>query len=244
LPIRKDVLNFGELAELWSRELDGIRSTSEIEDELLASFWRGEIEARYEGAARNVDRTAMLRILNLNREHPGFRLVEDRLRPTFVREADGGITLNVPPPQIVLPCDPKLWTKDLLGAAFAALADLTLGDFGPAVMPLLAALAVTKDGFARFCHEQGCSRPRFWFQQESASERKARYQRELTKWLRQLARERKTKSKSAYFEDAKDLLPGLSRKVFDSCWAKIMPASWKQSGPATGPGGTNRRATS
>ena len=43
LPIHENVLQLIWIAEYWSREINGVRTSAEIHDQLLAAYWRGHL---------------------------------------------------------------------------------------------------------------------------------------------------------------------------------------------------------
>jgi hypothetical protein len=43
LPLVEAVLTLQEIAEYWSREIDGIRTIDQVYSELLSKFWQGEL---------------------------------------------------------------------------------------------------------------------------------------------------------------------------------------------------------
>ena len=134
LPIRKNVLPLAQIAELWSREIAGVRTAADIHAELLRAFWLGQLPARFEGSAKEIGRADMLRVLNLRREHPGFLLVEpsDAGPSKMTKHSDGSVSVDLRR-FIRLPVDPAQWTDDLVNAACEALAEVVPADFGDAI---------------------------------------------------------------------------------------------------------------
>src|SRR6266496_3711370 len=111
LPMRNKVLQLGIIAEYWTREIMGIRTAAEIEAELLAAYWRGDLPVLYEGATRSIDRAGMLRAVNLKREHPAFSFIDiaQTIPPRSVKHSDGSVSIDVRR-YIVLPSDQAQWT--------------------------------------------------------------------------------------------------------------------------------------
>ena len=231
-PLRDDILTLRYIAELWSRELSGIRTADEIEAELLAGFWRGEFAVRHKtGTKRQIYRSAMLRGVNLKREHPGFSFVDsaDLIPSQLVEHADGGATVDLRQ-YIVLPSDPNQWTDDLREAGYEALAETALEDYDPLILPVMATFSITKEVFANFCDESGRERPRFWFVKGRNDKWTARSERNVEKWFKGITRGAKRKPKSVYRAEAAKLfnVPG---KAFDRIWKRLAPEAWERSGP-------------
>ena len=234
LPLRDDVLRLLYIAELWSRELGGIRTADEIENELLSAFWRGELVVHHQSGSsrRQIDRSAMLGELNVRREHLGFSFVDsaDLIPPLTIIHADRSVSIDRRR-YIILPIDAARWTDDFQRSAYEALAEMGLGDFDPLVTPVLAGLSVTKEAFANFCDEGGYDRPRFWFEERRKAQWTVRREREAERWFGEIAKGKKRKSKSRYHAEAVSLFPGLPEKAFNRIWRRSAPEEWKRSGP-------------
>jgi len=232
LPIRASVLRLDRTAEYWSRELIRVRTTAEIEGELRSAFWRDELELVYEISAKAIDREAVLRGINMRRDHPGFTLVDggEMIPAPAVEDASGGVTIDLRR-YIVLPSDPAQWTDEILCSAYDAMAEVELADFDELIKPAIRMFSVTRDALAGYCDRIGCDRPRFWFGAERGRKWIARLQRDAETWLKQIASGPKRKPKSAYFADALERFPGLPRKAFDRIWNRVVPLNWKRSGP-------------
>lgn len=164
IPLRESVLRLSQIAKYWARELGGIRTDSEIHAELLGVFWRGILPAVTSEGGGRIDPKRMLRAVNLDREHPGFTLVEgaDWIPPSKEELPDGGVIIHLQR-YIVLPADPALWSDPIIGAACEQLAEVPFEGFNPLVLPGLNALGATKEAIGDFCDQRGYPRPRFWF---------------------------------------------------------------------------------
>jgi len=70
LPIRENVLQLAEIAEYWSRELQGIRTSTEIYAELLSGFWQNQLAAVNAHNLHPIQRLNVLKGINATRFDP------------------------------------------------------------------------------------------------------------------------------------------------------------------------------
>src|SRR5215472_12697763 len=103
--ITAQALGFALLAKYQARSVGEVRSANKIMSDLLRAFWLRELTGvTFSGLLR--DLAAILRGIAVQREHPGFALVEreEETSPAVERRPDGGrINLKV---RILLPADP------------------------------------------------------------------------------------------------------------------------------------------
>lgn len=234
LPIHESVLYLTEIAEYWSRELDRMRTSSEIYAEFLAAFWKGELAAVHVSNRHSIDRKNMLKAINSTRklEHPGFTLVEsaESIPPKVVQHQDDSVTFDQGF-YIVLPPDVTDWTDEIVRSAYDQFAKLSLDDFHELIKPPICGLGATREALAAYCNLMDWDRPLFWFGKERADKWTARRERDAVAWLKQIASGRKQKPKPAYFADAVERFPGLPIKAFNRIWNSVVPQEWKRSGP-------------
>jgi hypothetical protein len=133
LPILEDVLHLRDIAEYWSRELQRVRTQSEIYVQLLSGFRQGKVAAVFVHV-HPIDRQSVLKGINSTRksvpDHPGFTLVDsaEEIPPRVVLHPDGSATIDQTF-YIVLPSNDQDWTDETLNAAYDKFATLTLDDF-------------------------------------------------------------------------------------------------------------------
>jgi hypothetical protein len=76
LPIQENVLQLSWIAEYWSREIGGLRTSAEIHHELLAGFWRGKLGLVAGDERKTLDRVTFLKCVAPKRDHSGFVLID------------------------------------------------------------------------------------------------------------------------------------------------------------------------
>ena len=164
LPIQENALSLSWIAEHWSREIGGLRTTAEIHHELLAAFWRDEVGGVGGDERKIVDRVTFLKCIALKRDHPGFGLVDnpEEISPKATLHADGSVTVDMQT-YITLPSDQSRWTDDIVGIACDELAKLSWEDYHDLVKPGVNALRSTRHNLASYCKTAGYALPRFWF---------------------------------------------------------------------------------
>jgi hypothetical protein len=164
LPIRDGVLQLEIIAEYWSREISGVRTTSEIRDELLAAFWHNKLTVFGSGGEARVDRRRLLLSIWVKSEHPGFTLVDSvQMIPARIeKHPDGSATVDLMK-YIVLPSDESSWTDDIVEVAYQTLATVAFENFPDLLKPGLRVLSTTREALVAYCDSMGYSLPRFWF---------------------------------------------------------------------------------
>jgi hypothetical protein len=152
LPRVDRVLSLGEIAEYWARELNHVRTTQEIHDELLSAFWKDELIVYGTGGTTLVDRRRFLESIKLISEHPGFTLVDSRdaIPPSAITLPDGGISIDLTI-YVVLPADIKTWSDDIIETAYEMLSTVSFEDFHHLVRPGLRALSTTHEALGSYC---------------------------------------------------------------------------------------------
>lgn len=128
IPLPASVLTLCDIAEHWSREIRNIRTADEIFNELLSSFWSGTLEVTGATGKHNVDRHAILKIVNRCREHPGFTLIDNAENVLVIERAPLGILVDTTN-YIILPANESTWTHEVVEAAYARLAKMSFADF-------------------------------------------------------------------------------------------------------------------
>jgi len=151
LPIPHYVLPLKTVAEYWSREIAGVRTTAEIYGELLSAFWLNELTVFGSRGEPRIDRQRALGSVRLKSEHPGFTVVgsEKMVPPEKEEHPDGSSTIDLRS-YIVLPSDEAYWSDDMVEAAYRTLATMSLEDFHDLLKPILRALSTTQDALGRF----------------------------------------------------------------------------------------------
>jgi hypothetical protein len=164
LPIQENALLLSWIAEYWCREIGGLRTSAEIHHELLAAFWRGELDVVGGDERKIIDRATFLKCVALKRDHPGFVLVDspEEIPQKAMTHADGSVTVDIQT-YILLPSDQSHWTDDIVGTACDELANLSWEDYHDLVKPGVNALRSTRQNLARYCESAGYASPRFWF---------------------------------------------------------------------------------
>jgi hypothetical protein len=235
LPLRTAFLRLLYIAELWSRELAGIRTANEIENELLAAFWRGQLAVVTVHNLHPIDRQSLLKGINAARklipEHPGFMFVDcaEMIPPGVEVHPDGSVIIDRGL-YVVLPADDADWTDEILQAAYDQFAKIPIEDFDELLKPPIYGLGATREAFAAFCDEIGYERPRFWFRKSRHDNWTARREREAETWFKGIAKGPKRKTKSAYRDEAAKQFD-VPAKAFSRIWEKFAPDTWKRPGP-------------
>jgi hypothetical protein len=231
LPLRNTVLPLYEIAEYWSRELNDVRHSDDIFDELLAGFWLDKLRVTGSGGNNKVDRLAILREVNRRRVHCGFSLTENWAdRPYSEPLPSGGIRIDITH-YVILPTDDSAWTDGLVAAAYEQMAMLSFDDFDNLIRPGLLALHTTHDAVREFCDMMGYRLPRFWFLADNDRIWNSQRERMAENWFRQVVKGAKEKPRAAYLAAAQKEFPGMPEDAFDRIWRKIAPADWKKPGP-------------
>ena len=236
LPIREKVLYLAEIAEYWSRELQGVRTPPEIYSKLLSAFWQDQLAVVHVQNLHPIQRLNVLKAINATRclmpDHPGFTLVDrdEMIPPKVEQQPDGRWTIDQGV-YIVLPSQDADWTAGILAAAYDQLAKTPLDDFHELLKPPIIGLGATKEALAAYCDLMGWGRPKFWFGYERPRRSAAQRQRDFEAWLKHIFLGPKEKTKPMYLTNAITQFPGLPTAVFNRTWARDAPESWKRSGP-------------
>ena len=164
LPLSNDFLPLEQIAEFWSREHNGVRTSLEIYDELLSAFWKNDLIVYNRDGKSPVGRPAVLRVIRVSLEHRGFVLIEssDQIPVRATKHPDGSVSVDMTK-YIVLPSDADLWTSDILETAYEILATRSLADFADLVRPGLLALSTSRQALASYCDRVPYAKPRFWY---------------------------------------------------------------------------------
>ena len=171
LPLVAPVLPLWRIAEYWSREIDDVRPSSEIFHELLSSFWRDTLHVTGASGTNKVDRRAILRVINRNRLHPRFTLVEETPdHPRLEKSPEGTIIVDVTK-YVVLPADDTAWTDTHTKVVYQQMAEMSVDDFDALVKPGFWGFCTTREALKDYCRAMGYRLPRFWFEGEDQSER-------------------------------------------------------------------------
>ena len=235
IPLPASVLSLCDIAEHWSREIRNIRTTYEIFDELLSSFWNGTLDVTGATGEHKVDRHAILKILKRCREHPGFKLIENAESILVIEQAPSGNILVDTTNYIILPANESTWTHEVVEAAYVRLAKMSFADFDELIRPGFIALSTTREALRSYCKALGYPLPRFWFAAGRERGWNTRREREARIWFKQIATGRKRKAKSAYHVEALKQYPDMPAKAFDRIWATVAPPAWRKSGPVVRP---------
>jgi hypothetical protein len=177
LPIHENVLQLIWIAEYWSREINGVRTSAEIHDQLLAAYWRGELRVlggdRDEGGLLNP--VTFLKIVARERNHLGFVLVDspEMIPPEITKHDDRSVTVDMLT-YIVLPPDHTCWTPDIISSACRELSKLSIEDYHDLIQPGVLALRTTKKIFAAYCEYMDYDPPHFWFGDPTRKRNKAK----------------------------------------------------------------------
>jgi len=113
--ITAQVLRFVKLAGYLARSVGEVRSEDDIMSDLLRAFWLGELTGvTYSGSPR--DPAAVLNVVAVRREHPGFVLVEREEETSLAVEqhADGSVSID-PRARFLLPANRDQWAEELRG---------------------------------------------------------------------------------------------------------------------------------
>lgn len=231
LPIRNEVLALDRIAEMWSKELNQMRTPADIYAELLIAFWRGELQVKIEGG-KDLDRRGFLKGISSKREHPAFLFVSSKREQKipFTKHQDGSVTIDSRT-RILLPANKKRWTKYLLEAAYEALSRIDPAGFDQSVIPALAGLATSRGDFAAFCEDAGYPLPQFWFSKRTSAKWTMGKERAVERWLSAEAKGPKRKDKAGYFSEAQKRFPDLPQKAFNRVWEEVVPPGWRRPGP-------------
>jgi hypothetical protein len=164
LPLVDNVLRLDEIAEYWSREIAGVRTTADIHDELLSAFWHNQLTIFGSSGEARVDRRGLLRSVRLKSEHPGFTVVASvkMIPPAMKKHPDGGVTVDLMK-YIILPSDEADWSDDIFEAAYRILVTISFEDYHDVLIPGLLALSTTQEALGIYCDMKGYARPMFWF---------------------------------------------------------------------------------
>jgi hypothetical protein len=164
LPISDRVLPLEVIAEYLSRETAGVRTMSEIHDELLSAFWRNELAVVGSNGRGRIYRRRFLSSIRLRSEHPGFAMVDSaNLLPQATEEhPDGSVTIDITK-YIVLDSGESGWTDHILEDAYRVLAEMSFEDFHDLLKPGIRMFRTTREALAAYCDLKGYGLPRFWF---------------------------------------------------------------------------------
>jgi hypothetical protein len=231
LPLQYHVLPLFKIAEYWSREIDNIRDSDELFDELLASFWLDALLVTGSGGSNKVDRLAILREVSRHRVHRGFSLIESWAdRPGSEQLPSGEISIDVTH-YIVLPSDDSTWSDDRVTAACGVMSTLSFDDFGDLIKPGFLAFHTTREALREFCNAMGYPVPHFWFSARDDRTWNTRREREVEAWFKEIVKGAKLKPRAAYLAEAQKKFHGMPEDAFDRIWRKIAPRNWKRPGP-------------
>ena len=164
LPLVEDFLRLEQIAELWSREHNRVRTSLEIYDELLSALWKNELIVFGGSGKSPVDRQRLLRVIRLCLEHPGFVIVEsrDEIPVRATKHADGSVSVDATV-YVVLPSDVSTWNADILEDAYTILATRSVTHFSELVRPVLLSLKTSHEALGAYCDASRYARPSFWF---------------------------------------------------------------------------------
>jgi hypothetical protein len=106
LPIHENVLSLSWITEYWFREINPLRTSAEIIQELLSAFWRGELALVGGNERQVIYPEIFLKCIALKRDHPGFTLVDNPevIPPKMMERLDGGVVIDLQT-YIILPSD-------------------------------------------------------------------------------------------------------------------------------------------
>ena len=162
------------MAHHWRRFVEGSPTAEELFDLLLAGFWRGELILRGgDGRAPLLREAALGALRDTVVGAQGIDQVavdlafwaedeEGELGPRERWQSDGGVEVDLRT-RIRLPATPEDWSEEILEAACAALAGVSLMRLPLTFRVAIEAQQVLKADFARFCDLNGYVRPAFWF---------------------------------------------------------------------------------
>ena len=243
-PLEHKQLPVADVAHHWRRFVEGSPANNELSDQLLSGFWRGELILRRGDGRAPLSREAALGALRdmvvgaKGSDQVAVKLAfwsedeESELGPRERRLANGGVEVDLRT-RIRLPVASEGWSEEILEAAYAILAEVTLARLPIDFQVAIHAQQVLKADFARFCDLNNYTRPGFWFgpgegraAPASANHTIRRFQR----WFAKQILGPKLHSKPGYCRLAQELFPGLSAKQFDEEWDRSAPDSWKMRG--------------
>ena len=246
-PLKHQKLLLPDVAYHWRRFVEGSPTAEELSDLLLAGFWRGELILRGDGRAPLSREAALGALRDTVVGAQGIDQVavdlafwakdeEGELGPRERWRPDGGVEVD-PRTRVRLPATPQDWSEEVLEAAFAALAEVSLKRLPLTFRFGVDAQQVLKADFARFCDLNGYARPAFWF---GPSERKpqprttaatvARFHR----WFAQQVQGPQLYSREDYCRLAQREFAGLSASQFNEEWGRSAPEAWKKPGRRRG----------
>jgi len=208
LPIHENVLQLDRIAEYWSREINGVRTSAEIHDQLLTAYWRDELRVAGGDERGLLNRVTFLELVARERNHPGFMLVDspEMIPPRITEHGDHSVTVDMRT-YIVLPPDHTCWTSDVIFAACRELAKLSLEDYHDLIQPGVLALRTTKKIFAAYCEDMDYDPPRFWFGDPTRKRDKAKNFSGRPSVMRRIEAEMRRRA------DAKVLAPRLRQEA-------------------------------
>jgi hypothetical protein len=243
-PLPNDRLTFAAVAHHWRRFVEGSPTAEELSDLLLAGFWRGELILRGgNGAMPLVCEAALGALRDTIVGAQGIDQVavdlafwaedeEGELGPCERWQSDGGVEVDLRT-RVRLPATPEDWTGEILEAAFAALAGVSLKRLPFNFRVGVDAQQVLKADFARYCDLNGYFRPAFWFGPGEGRVVPASLNHTILGFQRWFAKQivgPKLRSKTEYCRLARETFPGLSAKQFHEEWDRSAPDSWKMRG--------------
>jgi hypothetical protein len=226
--ITAQALRFAKLAEYLARAAGEVRSEDDIMLDLLRAFWLGELAGvTYSGSPR--DPAAILNVVAVRREHPGFVLVEREEETSLAAERHAGGTVSIDSRErILLPADPAHWTEEVRTRVYADLAQRSIRDFGadPAKV-VLYSLVIQKEDYGAYCDRVDIRRPYFWF--GAGRQRGPGATADMRRWLKETFGGPR-QPKAVVLAEARKKFPGISEAAVKRAWRDLAPPAWKQGG--------------
>jgi hypothetical protein len=174
----------------------------------------------------------MLKIVNCQREHPGFTFIENAEScPPAVEAMSDGCFMVDPTRYIALPADIGAWTEEIAATAYARLAATSLDDIDELIKHAIGSFSMRRGSLRIYCEAMGYDLPRFWFSKERTRQSNKRRETEARSWFAEVARGRKRRLKREYFVEMRRKFPGIPRDAFDRIWMAVVPADWRKPGP-------------
>ena len=161
-PISEARLPFLKIADYWAREIQPPATRNELLGLLESAWWLGEIcgepaISRLEmlkGMYQSMHDKSDLGVVFIVGQNSGKSLVEEL--------PDGSVVVDVRH-RVPLPSsDATTWDETACNNSFRALAQTSSIESYPGMTPVLAAIELAYDEFARFVASRGYTKPQFW----------------------------------------------------------------------------------
>ena len=157
IPARKN-LDFYEIADHWSREIEPRRSSKEILIDLGRAWWRGEFKCH--------GQLTRLRVLNALFKEASAQItfwVQGEDPPQTVWEHPDGSAEFLMQSVIHVPnSDPETWTDEQCVEAYEAIAQNWGHEEFDLVTPVVSGLMLTEAVFTQWIEANAYHRPKFW----------------------------------------------------------------------------------